>query len=439
MLRRTCLLTIVAIAVVVPPPNEIARADDGSVDHGTSWLVSTSTKGGSGNGRSIQASIDNDGRRVAFASRASDLVRGDRRRGRDVFLYDHARGDTTVVSRTASGGFLNGRSSRPDLSGSGQWLTYVSQASNVVPGDDNGRADVFLVDLRAGTTTLVSKARKGGGSGKRASTQAVVDNHGHRVAFCSVAGDLARRDHNRTSDIFVFNRRSGRTTMVSRGLDGFSSNGRSGEPAISGNGRYVAYTSVATNLVEGATSRRGDVYVFDRRTGTNSLVSQASGGGPGNNTSRAPSISRNGRYVAFASFASDLVAGDGNGTWDVFLRDRVTGMTTLVSHSPGGSAGNSGSFYPSIDSHGVNVAFASDATNLGPVDGNQRRDVYVANMATGRITLQSKTPDGQSGNASSTHPALSGDASYVAFESAASDLARPDHNETWDVFLRRRG
>jgi Tol biopolymer transport system component len=439
MLRRVSISAVFALSLIPGASQGAAKADD-SPDQmlAATRLVSESVKGGTGNGISKHTSTDRSGRYVAFASRASDLIDGNREHGRDVFVYDRSRHKITVISRRRDGRFPNGPSERPDMSGNGQWVAYASRASNLVDRDENGRSDVFVSNRSTGKTKLVSKAR-GGGTGKRASTSAAVDDGGHRIAFGSLASNLVRHDHNHTGDVFLFHRRTGRTTLVSAALTGGAANGRSFDPAISGNGRFVAYTSVATDLVEGATAHHGDVFLFDRRNGTNMLVSRAISGGPGNNVSTTPSISHNGRYIAFASFASDLVAGDSNGTWDVFRYDRVSGAMELVSRSTSGGSGNSGSFTPAIDDHGAIVAFASDATNLGPVDTNQRRDVYVRNLARGKTRLMSANADGEAGNASSGRPSVSGDGSYVTFESAASDLVRPDRNKTWDVFLRRRG
>jgi len=223
-----------------------------------------------------------------------------------------------------------------------------------------------------------------------------------------------------------------RVSVASGGTQG---NGDSGCPSISADGRYVAFQSYASNLVPGDTNEVGDVFVHDRLTGQTTRVSVASDGTEGNDYSRRPSISADGRYVAFASLASNLVPGDTNGTWDVFVHDRLTGQTTRVSVASGGAQGNSGSWCPSISADGRYVAFQSYASNLVPGDTNGVLDVFVHDRLTGQTTRVSVASDGTQGDSYSFGSSISADGRYVAFSSLASNLVPGDTNDKPDIFV----
>ena len=191
----------------------------------------------------------------------------------------------------------------------------------------------------AGTTTRVS-VRSNGTQGNDFSAEASISATGRFVAFDSPASNLVSEDTNNTIDVFVHDRKTGQTTRVSVASDGTQGNEFSDAPSISASGRYVAFFSLASNLVSGDTNGTGDVFVHDRKTGQTTLVSVASDGTQANGGSVHASISANGRYVAFQSEASNLVSGDTNNTIDVFVHDRVTGQTTLVSVHSNGTQGN---------------------------------------------------------------------------------------------------
>jgi|GEM_PF-1585857 len=223
-----------------------------------------------------------------------------------------------------------------------------------------------------------------------------------------------------------------RVSVASGGTQG---NGDSGCPSISADGRYVAFQSYASNLVPGDTNGTWDVFVHDRLTGQTTRVSVASDGTQGNGDSECPSISADGRYVAFASLASNLVPGDTNGTWDVFVHDRLTGQTTRVSVASGGAQGNSGSWCPSISADGRYVAFQSYASNLVPGDTNGVLDVFVHDRLTGQTTRVSVASDGTQGDSYSFGSSISADGRYVAFSSLASNLVPGDTNDKPDIFV----
>ena len=297
---------------------------------------------------------------------------------------------------------------------------------------------MFVRDLRSGTTQLVSVAADG--------TQANSDSFGpaisadgRYVAFDSLASNLVPGDTNDHSDVFVRDRRSGTTQLVSVATDGTQANSDSFDPAISADGRYVAFGSDASNLVPGDTNGTDEVFVRDRRSGTTQLVSVATGGTQANGRSFIPAISADGRYVVFGSDASNLVPGDTNGTDEVFVRDLRSGTTQRVSVATGGTQANSDSFSPAISADGRYVAFDSDASNLVPGDTNHHADVFVRDLRSGTTQLVSVATDGTQANGNSSYePAISADGRYVAFGSDASNLVPGDTNENSDVFVRDR-
>ena len=294
-------------------------------------------------------------------------------------------------------------------------------------------------DAHAATTERVSVASDGTqgnlGSGYNGLS---LSADGRVVAFDSGAGNLVAGDTNGSPDIFVHDRQTGQTTRVSVASDGTQGNDRSYSPSISGDGRFVAFDSLAANLVPGDTNGYHDIFVHDRQTGQTTRVSVASDGTPGSQWSYSPSISADGRFVTFHSGASDLVAADTNGYTDVFVHDRQTGQTTRASVASGGTQGNDRSYAPSISGDGRFVAFDSLARNLVPGDTNSQPDVFVHDRQTGQTTRVSVASDGTQGDDRSFYPSISADGRLLAFGSWATNLVAADTNGYSDVFVRDR-
>jgi Tol biopolymer transport system component len=236
--------------------------------------------------------------------------------------------------------------------------------------------------------------------------------------------------------VYVRDLRSGTTQLVSVPADGTSANRDSYNPTISADGRYVAFVSDASNLVPGDTNDRADVFVRYLRSGTTQRVSVATNGAQANNYNEYPAISAGGRYVAFVSDASNLVPGDTNDQPDVFVRDLQLGTTQRVSVATDGTQANSDSEYPAISADGRYVAFQSRASNLVPGDTNHRRDVFLRDPQSGTTERLSVAAHGRQTNGRSTHPVISADGRYVAFQSGASNLVPGDTNDRADVFVR---
>jgi hypothetical protein len=347
---------------------------------GTTTLISRSVLlAATGNLSSFGPSISNDGRFVAFESQASDLVPiGVDNNGsfRDVFVWDRLSGQNTLLS-TAVGTNTSGsrESFDPRISDNGQWVAFVSDASNLVANDQNGQVlDVFARPTVGGATVLISVNRSGV-SGNNSSQAPSISDDGRFVAFTSNANDLVGFiDINSLQDVYLRDRLAGTTLLASIATNGQSGNSASASPMVSGNGRFVAFTSAATNLIPVDINSAQDVFVRDTGTSATLLVSTPVSGNFGaNNNSFTPVISDDGRYVAFASTASNLVTNDINfGTQDVFRRDLVANTTLLVSlNAAGTGSGNSGSLGPAISGNGQGIAFQSTAADLVFNDTNQ--------------------------------------------------------------------
>ena len=399
-------------------------------------LVSAPLDGAPANGGSYeQPSVSADGRWITYVSGASNLAPGDTNGRGDVFLTDTTTGVTTLVSAATDGTQANGGIyGSPAISADGRWITYVSGASNLVPGDTNGAWDVFVTDRTTGGTTLVSAAT----DGTRANGWSIgpaISADGRWITYGSEASNLVPGDTNSTNDVFVTDRTTGVTSLVSADLDGSPGSNISNWPAISADGRWITYSSDASNLVAGDTNRVPDVFVTDRTTGATTLVSAAPGGTAANNQSYDAAISADGRWITYESFASNLVAGDTFMNQDVFLTDRTTGFTTVVSAPPGGTAANGGSDYPSVSADGRWITYSSNASNLVPGDTNNYSDVFVTDQTTGVTTLVSTALEGTPANSGSYNPYLSADGRWVAYYSYASNLVQGDTNQVPDVFV----
>jgi Tol biopolymer transport system component len=405
---------------------------------GTTIRVSVASGGTQGNGHSYHPSISADGRYVAFASNASNLVSGDTNGASDIFVHDRVTDSTERVSVSSGGTQGNGNSYNPSISVDGRYVAFNSKASNLVGGDTNGNWDIFVHDRVTDSTERVSVSSDGTqGNGNSYNPSISVD--GRYMAFESLASNLVSGDTNGASDIFVHDRVANSTERVSVSSDGTQGNGYSCYPSISADGTDVAFASDASNLVSGDINGNWDIFVRDQVTDSTERVSVSSDGTQGNGYSCYPSISAGGTYVAFMSEASNLVSGDTNGASDVFVHDRVTSSTERASVSSDGTQGNRSSYSSSISADGTYVAFASEASNLVSGDTNGASDVCVHDRATGSTERASVSSDEMQGNGHSKWPSISADGRYVAFESLASNLVNGDTNGASDVFVHDCG
>lgn len=409
---------------------------------GCNWieLVSVSSTGNQSDESSGFASISANGRYVAFASTASNLVANDTLFASDVFVRDTLNDTTTRISVDNAGNEAYGNSYSPSVSGDGRYVSFHSNASNLVDGDTNNNAwDVFVRDLNTGVLSRISVS-SAGMEGNGSSTFSSISGDGRYIAFVSTATNLVAggTTFNR-SNIYVHDRNTGTTTLVSVDNAGNEGNGGaagSSVPAISSDGRYVAFASTSSNLVAGGTTvDRKHIFVHDRNTATTSLVSLDSAGNEGNDglgyagQSNNPSISSDGRYIAFDSTSSNLVVGDTNNTGDIFVRDTLNGTTTRASvDSAGNQAIGNGSTDPTVSNDGRYIAFYSFSSGLVAGDTNGVADIFVHDRNTGATKRVSLDEAGVEANGASDRPSISGDGHYVAFSSYADNLVEGDLN-----------
>ncbi len=414
--------------------------------------VSQPGTGEQADNRSKQPSISEDGRYVAFTSDASNLVSGDMNGATDIFVRDNAKGTITRVSVSSKGTEGDDSSFWPFISADGRYVTFSSNADNLVDNDTNTYGDVFLHDMNTGTTELISVATDGK-SGDDLSFWSSVSRDGQYVVFMSNADNLVTSDTNYSWDIFLRDRKTGTTSYISRAFDGTQANSQSEYPMISADGRYVAYASDATNIVPYDTNGYRDVFEYNRQTGKTILVSLSSNGDQTDNGTQvfALAISEDGKFVAFASLATTLVPDDTNSAWDIFVHDRDKGETTRVSVASDGSQANAGSYGVSISANGRYVTFGSNATNLVAVDTNGVMDVFVHDRQTGDTVRISNSSNGSQGNDSSGFtvisensidlaygPYITSDGRTVVYMSNATNLVPSDTNANQDIFLTTR-
>ncbi len=326
------------------------------------------------------------------------------------------------------------------ISANGRFVAFTSQATDLVSGAGNAQDEIFVRDLLTRTTARVSVGPQGPETNSGNSHNPSPSASGRFVAFWSYADNFVPDDTNNFPDVFVRDLKVGTTERVSVGAGGAQADGVSAVPSISGNGRFVAFSSNADNLVELDTNSFADIFVRDRKLGTTERVSVATGGAQadGDSSLVAQAVSADGRFVAFWSNADNFVPGDTNGATDVFVRDRQYGTTERASVATGGAQADGGSVGASISTDGRYVAFWSDATNLVPDDTNGATDVFVRDRQLGTTERISVRSDGTQADGSSDAPSISAAGDRVAFESVARNLVSHDTNGAMDVFVRRR-
>ena len=348
---------------------------------------------------------------------------------------------TQLVSTGTAGEPANGHCDWPVITPDGRYVAFHSDASNVVPGDTNGCSDVFVADRDSGGLTRASVAGDGT-QGNDDSFVSAISADGRYVAFVSHATNLVDGDTNSAEDVFLHDLLTGQTARVSVSSDGLQPMQDSFRAALSADGRYVAFSSRSPELDPEDTNIFYDVFLHDRLTGETVRVSVAGDGSEGNGDSLRPAITADGRYIAFESTASNLVPGDSNNVYDVFVHDMETGETERVSVASDGTQGNDESRPCATSADGRHIVFHSAASNLVPDDTNDCWDVFVHDMETGETERVSVSTDGIQGNARSgllwMDPSISSDGRYVTFTSEAWNLVPGDTNAARDVFVHDR-
>lgn len=412
-------------------------------------------------GQTEERVASDDGRWVVFQSNATDLSPGqvDTNSSPDVFLYDRATRFTTLVSRSSAAANItsNRMSYDPAISADGRWIVFTSTSTNQVTGQTGDVADtedVFLYDRLNGTVTLVSH-RPGLPTTPASccSGWASISADGNTVSYRSRATNLVtgQTDTNNEDDIFLWDRASNTSLLVSHasGAATTAGNGRSYPHVMSADGAWIAWESEATNLMSPFTNGNGvqsDVFLWERATDTTTLVSHADGT-PTQGANAYPgkfSISADGRYIAHNSAATDLVTGQTGNAGQVFVYDRTTGTNTLASHVPGSTTqgGNSFSDGPVISADGAVIVFETMATDLGTgiTDTNNTRDLWVHLRSTNTNVLVSHTSSSTTttANGASLYPRIDQDGDAIVFQTAATNIAGSDSNGKTDVIFYDR-
>jgi Tol biopolymer transport system component len=359
-------------------------------------------------------SLSADGRYVAFDSLAENLVAG---ADGGVFVRD-TRGSTTAAVSVRANGTVDDFADTPAVSGDGRFVAFVSDDAGLVPGGNDNFFQVFLRDLTAGVTTRIS-SKPNGNQGTDDSDHPSLSRDGRYVAFESDSPGLVAGDTNGTTDVFVRDRTAGTTQRISVLSTGAQADYGGEAPSISADGRYVAFASADT-LIPADTDGFYDVYVRDRVANTTTLASVRSAGGTPNANSIDAVISGNGRFVAFTTTATDVDGiADTNGATDVFVRDLVAGTTQRVSRAGGGGVAQGAASRPAISGDGRYVAYESTAPDVVPSDTNGVADAFLFDRNSSTTSRISTNQDGSQLAQGGTRPSVSGDGRVAVFASAA--------------------
>ncbi len=410
----------------------------------TTVRINTTTTGTqAAGGNSFAAAISADGNWVAFTSLANNLDPADTNTVTDTYLKNLNSGQLSLVSKGATG-VGNAASNLPAISADARYVAFVSAATNLVANDTNGFADVFLYDVSNATLELVSinsagvQANGNSGAGACGSNCFSISADGRYVAFESTATNLSPIDPDSINDIYVRDRQLGTTVLVSQTTAGQLGSGGLGsnKPAISANGRYIAFESSRILEVDD-TNNTGDIYLRDLVAGTTARINTSiSGASTSAGFSARPSISDDGRIVAFRSLSNELVPSDNSAPTqrDVFVKNLTTGAIRRA-EIPGGGDPNGDSNELSLSGDGQFLIFHSLASNFGAGDTNGVEDIFRMNIATGAVERLSLSSENLEATGSSQFPKVNRDGNTSVYESSASNLVTGDSNARTDIFV----
>src|SRR5688572_25708502 len=417
------VLIVLLVSLMINPRAALAHVP------GVTQRVSVDSLGNEGDGASGISAISADGRFVAFGSSATNLIAGGNLPF-GIFVHDRQTGTTEIVSVSSRGRQGEGLSSSPDISDDGRFVAFDSDAANLVRGDRNDITDVFRHDRLTSETILVSVSSSGE-QGDSSNHAPAISADGNFIVF-HANSQLAPEDTNSQTDVYIRDVQAGITTPVSVGFDGTPGNNTSFLQDVSSDGRFVAFVSDSTNLIPNDVDDfEANVYVRDLVAGTTELASVGSDG------TRAevgffdiPSISADGRFVAFSTFTSLVPEDTRPFSLDIYLRDRQTGTTELISVSSDELPGDGRSESPSVSADGQFVAFQSDSTNFAPEQPGffPDEDIFVRDRQAGTTVRVSESSAGDEGNARSLGVDISADGMVTAFSSDASNLVPNDTN-----------
>jgi hypothetical protein len=416
----------------------IAGAFDAAATHPRTTRESVSSTGAPAVGPVQSGTLSANGRFVVFSSSATNLTGAS---GMQVYRHDRTTGATTLVTVSKTGTASTVGAIAAAISADGRFVAFASPGSDFVDGDTNGAMDIFLRDMNNGTTAMVSASQ----TGAPADLGAIVNNvagkreisdDGRYVAFTSSATNLLPTSNNGKAQVYVKDMATGLVTRAS--VDGSNAvgNDASSAPSLSGNGRVVAFLSLAANFSPLSTSHTTQIFVRDLDAASTTLDSVSSAGAPVlSSPASSPALSFDGHYLAFETRAQLESRDRDAGTYDVYLRDRALHTTVLASVSPN-AVGGADSRAPSISADGRWVGFQSLDNLLVSGDANGMMDVFLYDRSTDAVTLVSVNDAGQQANAPSTSPSVSSDGRLVVLQTTASNLVTSPTSTGAQLYVR---
>lgn len=393
-------------------------------------LVSRSPQGEPADRSCLLPDLSHDGKQVTFHSQATNL--SDKPSSELVQdIFVSSDGGEVDILTFSQGKAGTDLSRNASMSADGRWIAFSSRARNLAPAEQvTMHEQIYLVDTQTDAIRCLTPGVD------NSCTDPAISADGRFVSFTSQASNLAGEvQPGAREQVYVVDTHSGEVERISSAADGSAGNRGSGETSISGDGRLVVFRSSADNLVAGDDNRLPDVFLKDRQTGTVTLLSQGFDGSGADLGSSHPVISADGSAVVMVSNATNLIDDDIPyvGT-QVYHKDLGSGRVTRVSASSAGSAGNEASWTPDISADGRFVVFTSGATNLVPDDDNDKRDIFVHDVDSGETVLATFAAEGRSTDGDSLAGAISGDGSTIAFYSDARNLLPPRLRVHGDIF-----
>ena len=420
-------LMMLAMVLVVLAPNA------GALSLGMNLITTGPVPPGTGgNAGSERPSISADGTKIVFSSVAADLIPGLTPTGPwQIYLYDTVTATTKLITAGPLGEGGDASSYYPAISADGSKITFVSNASDLIPGKTIDTNQYYIYDVATGITTLITAGPTGTGADGWTWGSASISANGSKVAFNSDASNLVGANTDGFyANIFLYDVATATTTLITKGLGLLGGDNSSTLPTISADGTRIVFTSTATDLISGFTTNDNfNVYLYNVTTGTTSLITKGPSpyiGSDDINRSYATDISADNNLIVFSSIATDLIDGiTANRNQNIFLYNVTTGVTTLVTAGPSGVGGDYNSFSPSISANGSVIGFSSIATDL--IDGTTTggggvQNVYIYDVATGLIELITKGSSGTGGVYGSNRPTFSASGCTLTFHSYATDL-----------------
>jgi Tol biopolymer transport system component len=404
---------------------------------GTILCISTTTEGNAADDDSFPSAITDDGRYAAFGSYASNLSGSGNNGQLQLYFRDVTSGVTTCLSTDNAGNLADSYSYGVQISEDGRYVSFASYGTNLVPGDTNSRADVFLKDMVAGTTTRVSTDAAGNQADGSSGGQ--ISDDGRYLLIVSSASNLVSDDTNGVDDAFLKDLSTGAITRLSTDSAGNQADGGTTWCEMTSDHRYVLLESDASNLIADDSNGSTDLFVKDLITGTTTRVIEDIQ--PSGTWFYGYPLGPTPDCIVFSTAATGLVADDLNGDYDVFVREVPTGATRLLSARDTTitdpiAAGMSSTTTFSMSADGRYTVFSSTASNLVVGDTNGKSDVFVQDLLAGTTTRISTDGEGNQGNGVSTNAMMSAEGPYVLFTSSASNLVADDTNGIADVFVK---